>query len=264
MLLCVPALAQDDSAEALAERSTIVVSGKVVKVGASAEPLLAASSRTAVISVQRMYAGREIAGDQTGRTATVILSRPERLKVGDEAYFFGNVRFVGRSLTIADEGEIPSSGAAPAIAPDVERGVQARKDGPVLERLSAANMVFRGTVESVRALEPDADEAKRGAARRGEHDPEWRVASVRIVTPLRGGDAGQVVTVMFPSSRDVVWFNSPKLASGQDAVFITHAPDKEEAALAHASAVVTHPFDVLPPADEARVRALIARGKEKR
>src|SRR5512135_1187747 len=142
MLLCAAAsgtaLGQDDGALALAERSAIVVSGRVVRIGASGEPLLPASARTAVISVRRMFAGREIAGDQTGRTATVILSKPERLKVGDEAFFFGNARFIGRSLTIADEGEILARGAAPTTAAEVERGVQARKDSPILERLSDA------------------------------------------------------------------------------------------------------------------------------
>jgi hypothetical protein len=81
--------AQNESARTLTERSAIVVRGKVLKTNASNEPLVAASSRTAVILVQQMYAGSEIAGDQTGRKVTVILSRPQRLKVGEEALFFG-------------------------------------------------------------------------------------------------------------------------------------------------------------------------------
>jgi hypothetical protein len=268
------ALAQEETAETLAERSAIVVRGRVLKTNASNEPLLAASESTAVISVQKMYAGSEIAGNQTGRTATVILSLPGRLKVGEQALFFGNPRFVGRSLTIADEGEIPTNSAA--APPDLQRGLQARRDKPIIERLATATLVFRGTVDTVRPFEEvrpreaAAAQAKPDPVRPSEHDPEWHVASVKVVTSLRGAEAGQVVTVLFPASRDIVWFHAPKLKPGQDGVFITHVLSREDAAASRASGlpafverqnahVVTEPFDVLPAADEARVRALLSR-----
>jgi len=285
LLTCGRAFAQEDSAESLAERSAIVVQGKVLKVHASNERLVAASESTVVISVQRMYAGSEVAGDQTGRTATVVLSRPGRLKVGDQALFFGNPRFLGRSLTIADEGEISNaSGSAAAAQPSIQRGMQARRDKPVAERLAKASLVFRGTVETVRPLEGDrppagatapAEQGKSVPPRPSEHDPEWHVATVKAVTPLRGAEAGQVVTVLFPASIDIVWYHAPKLKPGQDAVFITHALSREDAAAYKASGLtaflerqqagahaVTEPLDVLPPSDEARVRALLSGAKE--
>ncbi len=265
--------AQNESARTLTERSAIVVRGKVLKTNASNEPLVAASSRTAIILVRQMYAGSEISGDQTGRKATVILSRPHKLKVGEEALFFGNPRFVGRSLTIADEGEIPSKAAGAAALGDLERGVQARRDRPILDRLTAASLVFRGTVETVRPLEAGTDQSKPPAAPRSEHDPEWHVATVRIAAPLRGGEAGQIVTVIFPASQDIMWFHAPKLKPAQDAVFIAHSPSKEVTApyrgpgLAafldkQTAYLVTEPFDVLPPAEEARVRGLLSSVKE--
>jgi hypothetical protein len=267
------AFAQDESAQSLTERSAIVVRGKVLKTNASNEPMVAASSITAIILVHQMYAGSEIAGDQMGRAATVILSRPERLKAGEEALFFGNPRFVGRSLTIADEDEISSKAAISSALTVLERGVQARRDRPVLDRLTTASLVFRGSVETVRALDAGAEQSKPSPAPPSEHDPEWHVATVRVVTPLYGGEAGHVVTVIFPASRDVVWFNAPKLKPDQEAVFITHAPSREDAALYRASGLaafldkqpaylVTEPSDVLPPSDEARVRGLLSRAKE--
>jgi hypothetical protein len=264
------AFAQTNAAQALAERSTIVLRGKVLKTNASDEPLLEPSSVTVIVAVQHMYAGQEIAGDQTGRTATVILSRAEAVKEGEEMVFFGNPRFLGKSLTIADEGELPAQATALG-----ERTAQAHRDQLVARRLAVANLVFRGTVESVRPLERAAVEAqgKRAPAPTSEHDPEWEVATVRVVTPLRGGTAGQNVTVVFAASRDITWFNSPKLKPGQDAVFLAHSPSKDEEALYRGSGLskflekpsiylVTEPFDVLPPADEDRVRGLLATPKE--
>jgi hypothetical protein len=59
------------------------VLGTVTRVDASDEPLLAPSPSTAVIKIDKVYAGSEIAGDQTGRTATVILSQPGQRQGGE-------------------------------------------------------------------------------------------------------------------------------------------------------------------------------------
>ncbi|MBZ5536292.1 MAG: hypothetical protein LAO31_10085 [Acidobacteriia bacterium] len=255
--------AQVETAQSLAERSAIVVRGTVVRLNASEEPLQAASAGTVVIKVSRMYAGAEIAGDQTGRNATVILSRPGELKAGAEAMFFGNPRFVGKSLTIVDVGEILSS-APPEATAGLEVGLQARRDLPVRERLAAASLVFRGKVESEGPLVPE----RKYKSPPSEHDPDWHVAQVRIITPLRGGDQGALVIVIFPASRDIMWANSPKLEPGLDAIFIAHKPEREFAQLYRTTGVteflqkqpaelVTHPFDVLPGSDDARVRRLL-------
>ena len=267
------ACAQDDTAAALAERSAIVLRGKVVKTNASAEPTLAASRQTAIVMVQETLAGQEIVGDQNGRTATVVLHSPDRLKVGDEALFFGNPRFMGQSLTLADEGEIPSGkGAAPALD-DARRGIQTRRDRPVRERLETSALVFRGTVESVRPLAAAPGPGNKPEQAGSEHDPEWQVAMVRVATPLRGGKTGDAVAVIFAASRDIVWFGAPKLVQGQDAIVIAHAADKEEGGryrsgvlttfLAQQTAyLVIKPSDVLAPAEEARVRGLLTQMKE--
>lgn len=259
--------AQDQTAQALTERSAIVVRGKVLKVNASDEPMASASPSTVVISVEQMYAGKEIAGDLRGRTATVILKRPGSVKAGEDLLFFGNPRFLGRSLTIADEGELSVEKGTPAMLSDSEASAHARKDKAVRERLATANIVFRGTVESVHPLET---EAGRPAS---EHDPEWRVTNVKITTALRGGQAGEAVLVLFPASRDITWFNAPKLKEGQDAVFLAHPFENQDARLSRNRSFaalrekqpvyfVTEPFDVLPPSYEDHLRELLSSSKE--
>ncbi len=267
---------QTQSAQTLAERSAIVVRGKVLKVNASDEPMVAPSPSTAVISVIQMYSGNEIAGDLHGRTATVILSRPGSVQIGEELLFFGNPRFMGRSVTIADEGEMPEKQVGPALLSTLEQGSQARKDAPIRDRIATARLVFRGTVESVNPLNPQgkaAEENQRPAMLPSEHDPEWQVANVRVSKPLRGGEAGQLVPILFPASTDIMWFNSPKLKVGQDAVFLAHTPGKQDVRLAQDRFVarlqekqpvyfVAEPSDVLPPSDEEHLRALSATVKE--
>ena len=265
--MCSPS-AQRGTVRTLAERSSIVVRGTVLRVNASDEPLQAASTSTLVITVSRTYAGSEIAGDQTGRSVTVVLSRPLELKVGTEALFFGNPRYVGKSLTMVDEGEITTSGLAAAEA-ELELGLQARRDVPVRQRLAAASKVFRGKVERESPL-PAAGDPKDRHDLGTEHDPEWHVAAVRVISALRGAEENDLVHIIFPASRDITWFNSPKLQPEQEAIFIAHEPTDGELALMRATGVmaflekqpadlVTHPLDVLPASDDARVRGLIAR-----
>ena len=91
------------------------------------------------------------------------------------------------------------------------------------------------------------------------------------LTPIRDGEEGAVVSVVFPASRDVAWFNAPKLTVGEEAVFITHKPEADNKEFMQApgvaallkerpAEVVSEPFDVLPVSDEPRVRALAAKG----
>lgn len=263
------ALAQTESASSLAARSSIVVEASVVRMGASEEPLLAPAPNTAVIRISRMYAGAEFAGDQAGRNATVILSRAVQLREGVRALFFGEPRFVGKVLTIADHGELTASQVED---PGLATGLQARRDLPIRMRLEIAAAVFRGVVEKVGP--PPVAGRDRPQERAGEavneHDPEFQLAMVRVRSILRGAPAGPVQPVLFPGSRDIMWFNGPKLKPGQDLVLLAHRPLESELmmmspalrAFAERSRalVVTQPYDVLPAAEEKRVAGLIQAG----
>jgi hypothetical protein len=80
------------------------------------------------------------------------------------------------------------------------------------------------------------------------------------------------VTIVFANSRDVVWYNSPKLRVGEEAVFLARTPNGDDQAELRASVsarllaqpiyLVTEPYDVVPPVDEARIRTLLSNTKE--
>ena len=264
---CPLAVAQrDDQMANFAGHSAIVVLGTVTKIAASEEPLLAPTSTTVVIKIEQMFAGSEFAGDQTGRTATVIVTKPGDLKVGSKALFFGNPRFVGKTMTIADVGELAAAAGDERGAQALAPALQAKRDAPVRARLDIAQVVFRGTVESVRPLEQESKDRK--PELRNEHDPEWQVAMVRVISAVRGTQNGAVVPVLFAASRDIMWFKSPKPKVGEEKLFIGHGPQESEKALLRAPSVssfiekehpvlVTEPFDVLPPSDEKRVVGLL-------
>jgi hypothetical protein len=263
------------TARALAESSPVVLRARVVKTNASDEPMLAASPTTIVVSVQELYAGAEIAGEQRGRTATIVLTRPDpRLKEGTDAFFFGAPRFVGAGLTIAGQAELVGAANGAAVVDAIRRGVRARQNAPLFEGLTNAALVFRGTVEKVQPVTGETPApGTRPGSELSEHDPEWQVAKVRLTTPLRGGVPGSVVTVVFPGSRDIVWFRAPKLEASEDAVFVVRALTSDERARYREPALldllkkqqayfVLRPVDVQPAAAEARLRRLLAGDKE--
>jgi hypothetical protein len=251
------------------EKSSIVVRGRIVRVDSSDEPLLRATNNTVIITVLQMFSGTEFAGDLQGQNATVILGGTQRFKDGEELTFFGNPRFIGRSVTIADEGEVLAPTAGPTLTPELQNALQSRRGLPSLNRLEQAAAVFRGTVEAVHPLESEVAAGKRNRVRTSEHDPDWQVSTVRVLNGMRGVETGQSLTILFSASRDIEWFHAPKLKQGQEAVFIAHRPTKEELqsyregpvadlAAKPSTFLVTEPFDVLPASEENRVRNLMA------
>jgi len=53
-----------------------------------------------------------------------------------------------------------------------------------------------------------------------EHDPDWQEATIHADSILKGSTASKDFIVHFPGSKDVAWYDSPKLKSGQEGVFL--------------------------------------------
>jgi len=63
-----------------------------------------------------------------------------------------------------------------------------------------------------------------------EHDPKWRDATVEVDKVHKGEHSASTVTVRFPSSNDVRWYNAPKFHPGQHEVFVLHRASPGDAA----------------------------------
>jgi hypothetical protein len=250
------------------QNANVIFTATVVAVHKSAEEMVSATDRTAVVKISRMDLGADIAGDQAGRLATILLS-PSAPKIapGQALRIAGNIRFIGKSLTVDDVSEHPLSGDG--SSPLATGG---SKDRALLPLLAAASAIFVGRVEEVHALTDSKGEAQntRAPESTSEHDPLWSVASVRVLDPIKGAEKGALVSIVFSASRDVMWFNSPKLAVSQEALLITHPPAasgarleedrgvREYLAKAPAS-VIDRPLESLSNKEVAHVRGLLNR-----
>ncbi|MBS1725457.1 MAG: hypothetical protein JST51_01965 [Armatimonadetes bacterium] len=215
--------AQQVSLASLADRSTIILRGTIQKVNASIEPLMPASNRTVVVKVSKVYVGESITGNIVGSLATIEMSSTGA-KAGTDMVFFGVPRFIGKSLTMSAFGQVTGR-VADASKADFTSAVQGRIDLPVRLVLREASQVFRGKVVKVEPIEREAKDLD------SEHDPEWQMATVAVETGMKSVKQGQTVHVLFANSRDIVWYASPKFKEGDEGVFITRNPKREEAIL---------------------------------
>jgi hypothetical protein len=93
-----------------------------------------------------------------------------------------------------------------------------------------------------------------------EHDPGWQEAVVAIESVELGSFPQPIVSVLFASSMDVMWFQAPKLHVGREGVWLLHRG--EAPGLPAAAWACVHPQDEFPKEQLGRVRELIAAIRE--
>lgn len=132
---------------------------------------------------------------------------------------------------------------------------QTAADAEVAQRLAQAEVVISGVVLSV---------ARFGGQRPAflsQHDPEWWQATIEVQTVEKGKVASKTMAVLFANSKDVAWYNSPKMKQGDHGVWLLGNRDpfgKPVPGLA-----VVHPLDCQPIAQLERLRALLKKGAQK-
>ena len=84
-----------------------------------------------------------------------------------------------------------------------------------------------GVVEEIRAL-PDEKLAELNSSANGydlysEHSPTWRQALIRVQSVLKGDQSEKMLIVIFPSTEDLMWANSPKFKKEQTGIWLLHS-----------------------------------------
>ena len=93
--------------------------------------------------------------------------------------------------------------------------------------VKSANLIVTGVVQEIRPL-PNAKIDKLRSLANGrdlysEHSPRWREAVVRVDSVLKGDQAERVI-VVFPSTGDRMWAESPKFHKGLGGTWLLHGP----------------------------------------
>ncbi len=129
-------------------------------------------------------------------------------------------------------------GARPGRPHPVLEAGQRLADEALRSHADDAEAVLVGRVTAIEKAGPDVA---------SEHDPDWWRATIAVDHSEKGTLDGPV-QVLFANSRDVMWARTPKLAAGQEGLWLLHRTTGDEAALAPFSVLDTddaHPADDL-------------------
>lgn len=217
----------------------------------------AVEANSRLVVVDEIYLQKGTFENQTGKQIEV-LNAPARLQdKGRYVFYTEPVRFgdrvVVRIVDVADQAAPATASQAAAAKQDTAIQFQRRE---ITERAALAELVVTGTVTSVRQLERTAP------PRDTEHDPDFRVARVKVERALKGKPPGGEIEVVFAASRDVQWFKAPKFQSGDRRILFLQRPTPAVAALGVSQQrwTVLNPSDARPitdlPAVEAAIKAV--------
>jgi hypothetical protein len=252
------------SVEEAAAGADFVLRCTVEQVDASGVAALEASRQTAVVRVEQVLHAPPAVSDLEGAEVTVQLAQAGSLKQGEEVVLSANALLFGESLAVQEVAHHAVSEDHEALAARVGDARAAAADQEMQDRVARANVIVSGRVADVR-IPPEpvaaiAAATETGAAEsQSEHDPHWREAVITVDKTIKGEPPAET-TVLFPASEDVAWVGVPKLAAGQEGVFLLHR-NVEVPQLATAAAAEAHtalsPLDVLPKEEEQRVQRLV-------
>lgn len=252
-----PNLVQPDRIQQLAAQSSYIFRGTVVRINATTVPIIPASETTAVVYVEEVISGKDLAGI-VKQEITIQMRQPNSLQPKQQVLFFANPIAFGKSVVVQEVGHLPSegSGSSAGLA-------QMKAELPLRQRLAQADVIVQARVISARPLQ------KEQRLLPSEHDPEWAEAILEPETTMKG-NVPKRVSLLFPLSNDIAWFASPKPKAGTEAVFLLQRPEKSlrpemlRGIAAMAATVGTerftalHPLDVHPKEQIQHIKALLA------
>jgi hypothetical protein len=266
--------------------ANFVFQGTVKRAKASNVKAVSDTSRTAIVTVNKIISAPPELSGFGSQDVTVQLTSGERVRAGQVAVFYTNGWVFGENLAVRSEGHDPvkvsgaktategARGAMAAFRETAEDPVRADARRQIRMRVSDAPVVVSGKVVAVGMPAAAALAAAAGGLRQpkpiSEHDPLWREAVVEVDDVHKGSVGSKQVVLRFPGSTDIRWSRSPKFHVGQTGVFALR-PDVAAASTGFGvAAEAFHPSSTytclnaadFQPADQpAHVAAAIAAAK---
>ena len=246
--------------DALLARAAFVFRGRVESLGTTTTAAAAASELSSTVRVVEVIRAPQALQRYAGQLITVELSSSEGVEVGASFVFLTRPKVFADTLVVTEIGrqaDTPGAAAESGVFDSLARvGVAA-----VQARIDSADAIVVGRVSNVR---PSLIAAATPGMWEGlsEHDPAWMEAVVQVDSVMSGDVAASTpVTILFPSSIDIAWYNAPKYAAGQRGVFLLHSDQVPAAAAEVVGPTYTtlHPQDFHPDELEPQLRALVER-----
>lgn len=242
------------------ERSDIIFSGMVERVGEASFAGVPDAARAIVVKVERVMEKPGPVVLAPNSLVTVQVSDFGAWQRGQRATFYTEGWIYGDGVAVREVAHEPVGALAVAAGPE-DAAAEMRSDAVLRRMVRSADAVAVGRVVAVR-LAPRirglATEDSPGPVT--EHDPEWQEAVVEVDSWMSGSRSDRQVVVRFPGSLDVAFYGLPKLRQGQTGTFLLQAEEVEGMPRALLSGVEVGaylPLEVLPRDEAARVRTML-------
>jgi hypothetical protein len=243
ILLFLPSLATvlradvtDQELKQWLEDSTLTFKGTIVSLGSNVDSVNS-SDEPMIVKVENVERGNDAIsrnfGSLVGEQMTVVVdplfkSGPER-KPGVSAVFFVNPLLYEKHIAVTAVA-IANNQTVKNLPKRLSAAVEQDKRKPLNDALKTADLVVSGAVQEVKTL-PDEKLAKLQSLANGrdlysEHSPRWMEAIIRVQSVLKGNPAEKIVMVVFPSTDDRMWAESPKFKAGQRGTWLLHTRDQ--------------------------------------
>ena len=236
-------------AQNLITQARMVFRGTVVRLNAATMSEVPLAANTAIVRIDEPIRVPDVVGDLSGQEITVQLQEGTATKEGDEAVFFVNPWLYGESMAALEVGRSTRRTASDQLREQIDTMTSQQDDDGLRQRLADAEAIVSGRVHNVKPLENS------GPPPITEHDPDWWEASISVDTLIKGDVATTSVQVLFPHSMDVLWYGAPKLAVGQEGIWLLQR--RHVAEIGAMTFAVVDALDAHPKSAEERIRSLM-------
>jgi|SRR5882724_6092376 len=228
-------------------QSELVFRAKIAKLGATTVALVPATENTIVVAVEEVYQSPDVLRLLAGNSITVLVKDTRGLHVGQQVLFLTTVRLYGESLAVVEVGrqlgEVDSNDPKQHLSAEA----QAASDELLSDRITRATLIVAGRVLYAKAIEPNP-------LTMSEHSPLWSEVTIQVISVEKGTTPNGQVVVLYPESRDIMWYRAPKFHAGQEGVWILSSQWIED--LDRVDFTALDPLDFHPKEALERIRTL--------
>ena len=153
---------------------------------------------TYAVTVDDVIESPKQLADLAGQTVDLEPDKGARLSTGVQRVFHTVPVRYGESLVVRSVKPAKAEKAS-ALEPPVTR----------------ADLIVSGKVRSLKDVQDPGGPVT-------EHAPRWRDAVVDVDDVLKGRFSDEALTVRYPASSDVLWYDVPELRVGSTAIFLLH------------------------------------------
>jgi hypothetical protein len=212
--------------------SALIFTGKMLQLGSNVDSI-DMKDAPMLVRVEHVDSGDDTAlqkfGSLAGKELTVVFNPSFRIapqrKLGWSAVFFVNPLLYEKHIAVTAEA-VADDQMVKDLSTRLRAAVEKKKKKPLADAVKRANLIVTGVVQEIRPL-PNVKIDKLRPLANGrdlysEHSPRWREAVVRVQSVLKG-DRAEKVIVVFPSTGDRMWAESPKFDTGLIGTWLLHS-----------------------------------------